>query len=265
MKNKITIFILSLILAVSVFVSYRFNVSLQQQSLLLNEFNKYNLTAPLGLIESFNDDFPSITNTTLPLATLKGKYYLRDSMIDKALIYFHKGKHQNKFIKLSEFELAKYYYNINEIDSAYYYSKLAFNALPRNVLYLNTYFKTLTKLKYSKELDSAFSKIKGYKIFDQWSLYIFAKLETKPESKKELIVTLNELKDFATNSSRIKTMESIINIGYENLNELGGIVLKAEELFEKGDFFDAAMLELKASNLDPPRLCPPRKCSNLIL
>ena len=46
-------------------------------------------------------------------------------------------------------------------------------------------------------------------------------------------------------------MESIINIGYENLNELGSIVIKAEELFEKGEFFKAAMLELKASNLDP--------------
>ena len=173
MKNKVTIFIMGFILAASVFVSYRFNVSLQQQSLLVYEFNKYNLTAPLALVEGFNDDFPSITNTTLPIATLKGKYYLRDSMVDKALTYFYKGKYQNKFLKLSEFELAKYHYNINEIDSAYYYSKIAFDALPRNVLYSNIYFKTLIKLKFSKELDSAFLKVKDYRILDQWSNYIF--------------------------------------------------------------------------------------------
>ena len=251
MKNKIFIFLITFSGLCSIYISFKFNSSLQQQSLLIYEFNKYSITTPLGLIETFNDEFPSITNTTLPISTLIGKYYLRDSMVNTALKYFHKGKSQNKYIGISEFELAKHYYNANELDSAYYYSKIAFNKLPRNVLYTNMYFKTLSKLKLEAEIDSSFLKVKSFQNFGQWANYIYTKLEVNPESKEELKKTLNELKTFDGDSPAIKTMESIINVGYENLDELTAIVVNAEELFQKGEFFNAGMLELRASNLDP--------------
>ena len=184
---KIGIGLISSILLISLYINYRVFRSMEDQTILLYEFNSYQNKLPIETIENFNDQLPNITVTTLPLKMLKARYYLRDSLLDIALPLLYKARNDNPFIKVSDFELAKYHYKQNNLDSAEFYSKIAFKALPRNYLFSRQYFKILTKQKKAKELDNAFQKIKNNFIVDQWRDYMFSKIEIDKDSKDELL------------------------------------------------------------------------------
>ena len=114
--------------------------SFNDQSLLIYEFNAYQNRAPLDLIKTFNDAIPNITVTTLPLKMLKARYYMRDSLINIALPLLYQARKDNPYLKISDFELAKYHFKNNDLDSAEFYSKNAFEALPQKFSLQQTIF-----------------------------------------------------------------------------------------------------------------------------
>jgi tetratricopeptide (TPR) repeat protein len=247
---KISIGLIALLLLGSFYVNYRVFRSFEDQTILLYEFNSYQNKLPLEIVENFNDQLPNITVTTLPLKMLKARYYMRDSLVEKALTLLYQSKKDNPFLKIADFELAKYHLNKKNIDSAEFYSKNAFKALPRNYLYSRQYFQILTRQKKEKELDMAFKEIKNNFIIDQWRDYMFSKIRINKNSKDELLELLKEAKKNIYDKNQLSTIETILEIGYENLGDLGKIVIDAETFYKQDKFIKAANLYEKAARMN---------------
>ena len=248
---KIKFFLILSLLLVSIYIHYRVNKSFIEQTILLFEFNSYQQTLPLDIVNEFNTDFPNITTTALPLKMMKARYFMRDSLVEDAIQLLKKSQDDNPNLGISDYEIGKYLYNEKKYDSAYLYLKKAAGKLPRNDMFSRLYFLDLAKLKKEKELDSAFMEIKNFYIIDQWKDYLFTKLEVNPESKQDLFSLLEEAKKNIANGNQLRTLESILTVGYENLNELSQIVTQAEVMYEREFFNESATLHLLASNLDP--------------
>ena len=69
---------------------------------------------------------PNVTVTTIPLKSLKARYYFNNKQYDKALQYLESTNKTNPYLFLTEFLKSKVYEKKENIDSAYYYSKKLF-------------------------------------------------------------------------------------------------------------------------------------------
>ena len=141
----------------------------------------------------------------------------------------------------------------NNIDSAYYYSKIASSSLPRNVFHTKNYFKTLLLLEKEKELDSAFSSIKNFNLMAQWQQYIFTKLELNNSNREGLKGLVKEAELYVDDQNQLSTLKALVNVGFEGLSGIQAIVLKAEQLFDQQDFVLSAINFLRAAELNPSR------------
>ncbi len=243
--------LISLILLSSAFINLKVLKSFIEQNMLIYEFNAYQTRLPLDAVKTFNDNFPNITMTTLPLKMLKARYFMKDSLVEESLNLLKKAKKENPFLGINDFYLGNYYYKKENLDSAFFYSRNAFKALPRNGLHSRLYFQVLAKLKYDSILDESFNQIKEFYILDQWRDYLFSKVEIGVTPKEELSKILEEAESYVSDKKKFMTLQTIINVGAENLGELGQIIIEAETSYSQGEFIEAANSYQKASRLDP--------------
>ena len=117
--------------------------SLTQQGRLLYEFNNatYNLT--LAELDEIEDDFPNLTETAMPIKAMKARYFYLNNQKEKAHQYALLGAKDNPQIFFGESLKAQFFTSEKQIDSAYYYSKLAFENLPNNMPHYNLYMNSL--------------------------------------------------------------------------------------------------------------------------
>jgi len=251
MKNKLFFSLSLLILMVSVIINYKFNLSLKEQSVLVLEFNdSASLNAPIEMVENFEDSFPNLTVTTVPISMFKSRYFIKAKRFDEALQLLYKAKSENPYLGIVDFELAKHYYGRN-IDSSYYYAKMAHNKLPRNDYHSKIYFSVLAKKQKEKELDSAFNKIKMYKSFEQLKDYIFSKLELNSSNREKLKELLKNPREYVANRDQFTTLQTLVNIGYESMEDTQAKILKAEVLFDQNKLIESAVIYDEISNSDP--------------
>jgi tetratricopeptide (TPR) repeat protein len=250
MLKNIIIGIISIVLLLSTFINFKVYKSLIQQNGLVYEFNANQTKTPLAAVKTFIDDIPNITGTTLPIKMLKARYYLKNSQYEKALELLHKSNKENPFLGINDILIAEYHYKQKNIDSAFYYSKKAFEALPRNDVHSKVYFLTLAKLKKDSLLDISFQKIKENYILPQWRDYLFSKIEIGETPKEELISILEEAKAKISDKKKLNTLETVLKVGSENLDELGKIIIEAEKSYKQNYFLEAANLYQKAARID---------------
>jgi len=249
-KKLLSFFLVSLFL-ISGFINYKVFRSLIDQALLIYEFNAFQLNVPYEIVEPMDVDFPNITVTTLPMKALKGRYLMRDSVSSQALELLYQSRKDNPFLGIGEFELSKYHLNKKNLDSALFYSKIAFQALPNNPLMSRIHFEVLTRMKKDSLLDVSFHQIKDNFIFEQWADYLFCKLEIGKTPRKELALILNSVKKTMPGNNQFSTLNTLINIGSENLNDFSRMIIEAETLYSKEKFNEAANLYEASAMKDP--------------
>ena len=91
----------SILLAIglpSIFISYKVYGSLKNQMYLLRDFNsnQYNTTIPQ--LEAMDMEIPNVTVTTIPLKSIKARYYLKNKQYDKALAVLDQGNNANPYL-----------------------------------------------------------------------------------------------------------------------------------------------------------------------
>ena len=95
---------------------------------------------------------------------------------------------------MSEGELGIVYFDLEEYDSAYKYSKLAFYSLPNNNTHRYTYFRTLTQREDSLELETAFNLIKDNNNTAHWVQYMLSRKAISRNIQNTLILYLKPIK-----------------------------------------------------------------------
>ena len=130
--------------------------SLTQQGRLLYEFNNGDFKLTLAELDQIEDDFPNLTETAMPIKAMKARYFYLNNQKEKAHKYAFLGAKDNPQIYFGESLKSQFFAQEQNQDSAYYYSKLAFDNLPNNMPHYNLYMNSLVNRKDLQEINRAF-------------------------------------------------------------------------------------------------------------
>ena len=253
MKIKTQTILLIIFLALLPFgyLNYRnYQASIQMKKLKL-ELNSNTFKIPLNEIIGFQYNYPNITNTTLPISGVLARYYFVNSKFEKAIALLHQGKGANPYLKFNENILSEIYLAIKEIDSAYFYSKIAFEAVPNNPANFGHYSKALIYKKKYRDIKSAFERVKDNYDINIWKQYLAILSSNKDSMSFEDLEQLSQtaIKKFPKDES-IKLLTRSFIVGEENVKLAAALSAQADSLMDSGKHKEAAKLYMKAFEID---------------
>ena len=192
---------------ISLYSSSRLVVSSQHQAIFLKQFNIGDYSTPsLDVIDKFEMNYKSLSATALPMSTIKGLYYANNGKYREAIPLFKKGIEANPYIYISESFLG-YTYNVLKMpDSGLYYTKKAFDNMPKNSIHYANYVNALVQMKDSITIKNVYQSLEVNNptrdpVYDQVYLMAMAEI-TDPESTD---FTLSDIDiDIESGNDRLK-------------------------------------------------------------
>ena len=79
-------------------IAYTTYQSLKGQMFLLRDFNSSKYTVMMDKIDNITPDIPNITVTTIPMKSIKARYYFNANKYDKALELLDEGIPANPYL-----------------------------------------------------------------------------------------------------------------------------------------------------------------------
>ena len=227
-----------LLLGAILILNLRVCMSLRQQYYIVGEFNNNSYNKPKSFYSNIIVDFPNISETGMPLSTIKAHYYQYDktytetteytNQLNEAVKLYHKGIKDNKYIGASEAQLADTYYAIGLLDSAKFYSKISYEKLPSNARHLLLYLKKLSIESKIDEIDSVFfssiknlPKITADKKYNAaaWTFYLSTIVQYQNSEKKKLYDSIALLaKNKFPNDGEVKLISNYVIYGRDNVD-----------------------------------------------
>ena len=239
--NKLFITTGVLIVLPSLYVTNQVYKSLKGQMFLLQDFNtnKYNLA--LNKVDNIVPDIPNITVTTIPINSVKARYYFNAKKYKKALSLIEEGTKANPYLYYSEILKSQIFEEQGRMDSAKVYAKLAFFGLPNNDLHSSRYLNLLSLTKDEKGLNEAFISLtkKNKKI--NWKNYLIIASALSEKKDKKLIERAKKATEIFPSDNDIKNLYIQISIGKEAFNQSIANSRKGLEYFDKGDYLNASL------------------------
>ena len=152
--SLITLFLIpSLIVHV---ISYR---ALTKQGLLLYEFNSGSFKMTSAQLDEISNDFPNLTETAMPIKSMKARYFYNRGLTDEAYDLVRGGMKDNPYIRFNENLLSQFYFNDKQYDSSYHYAKIAFDNIPNNMPHFNLYMQNLTVRRDKDAMIAAYDRL----------------------------------------------------------------------------------------------------------
>lgn len=235
----------------SLFVSNSVYKSLKGQMYLLSDFNSNKYSIAMNDIDDIVPNIPNITVTTIPLKSVKARYYINAKQYDRALELLNEGTNANPYLHYSELLKSQIYSAKGQLDSAMYFAQTAFFGLPNNSLHSATYLNLISQLRDQNALDEAFELLTAKGDFNNWKNYLIIANNIMPKGDLKTIERAKEaVRLFPTNSD-IKSLFNTIAIGQENINEAQKLSNLALTNFNQQDYVQAAANFEKAIALNP--------------
>ena len=251
-SSSILIFLI-LGLPFALYSSVRVYNAYTQHYYLLGQFNANTYTQEIETITAYEETYPSLMPTTIPVATMKGMFHIRkEENYEIAKEYFKKGMKHNPYLKLSETMLSYCYLMQDSLDKAEFHAKNAFEKMPKNpihfvhyILALQTKRDTLGIIKAKDRISAA-----GFKeeIIDQLYLQAMANMLDKDNSK----MVINDISRnlLNTNNDKLKGSVYVLEYGKEMVKKAYKLHLEGQKLFGKKKFLEAAEKFEEASTLN---------------
>ena len=239
--SKLFIAIGILIVLPSLYVTNQVYKSLKGQMFLLQDFNTNSYNLALNKVDNIVPDIPNITVTTIPINSVKARYYFNAKKYKKALSLIEKGTKANPYLYYSEILKSQIFEEQGRIDSAKVYAKKAFFGLPNNDLHSSRYLNLLNLTKDKKALDEAFTLLtrKNKKI--NWKNYLIIASGLSKENDKKLIERAKKATEIFPSDNDIKNLYIQISVGYEAFQRSIAYSREGLEYFDKGDHFAASL------------------------
>lgn len=263
--NSQIISLVLIIMPISIYSSSRIMKSSQHQAIFLQAFNRGDYSTPsLEVIDKFEMNYPSLSATTLPMSTIKGLYYITQQKYREAIPMFKKGMKDNPYLHISESFLGYSLDMIGEKDSSLYYTKKAFDYMPKNEMHYSNYINSLYQLKDSLTIKKVFSSLPTDRpgSFDEIYLLTMASLVNPGNTD----FTLSGLDiNIQTGNDRLKR-------GYYSLQVGETDMFKADEYYQIGlyyfneeNFVASAEYFINADKLNPYELTYKENAANSLL
>ena len=227
--------------------------SLTQQGRLLYEFNNgtYNLT--LAELDQIEDDFPNLTETAMPIKAMKARYFYLNNQKEKAHKYALLGAKDNPQIFFGESLKAQFFASEQLIDSAYYYSKLAFDNLPNNMPHFNLYMNSLVIKKDVVEINKSFETVRaiGGDTTIIWTIYLRSLANVTGLGDTMTMSKAAEAFKLFPQDDTIFSLYKILTYGQQRVVQAEQLYKQGIELYNAKDFNAAFDLFKQAFDLDP--------------
>ena len=245
---------LSLLLTLpSIYINNMVYRSLKGQMFLLQDFNSNNYNVPLNQIDNIVPDMPNITVTTIPINSLKARYYVNAKKYDKALALLNKGTSANPYLYYSEILKSQIFQEQGKLDSAKVYARKAFFGLPNNDLHATRYIHLINITRDKNALEEAFELLTNKNKLVNWKNYLIIANSLKNENDSLLIERAKKAVDLFPNNEEFKNIYTQIAVGNKRFSESISYSKTGLEFFNKGDHINAAKqfeLAIKANPLN---------------
>jgi O-antigen ligase len=227
--------------------------SLTQQGRLLYEFNSgtYNLT--LAELDQIEDNFPNLTETAMPIKAMKARYFYNNNLKEKAHQYALLGSKDNPQIFFGENLRAQFFVAEKQIDSAYYYSKLAFENLPNNMPHYNLYMNSLVAKKDVLEINKSFETVRalGGDTIILWTIYLRCLANVTGLGDTMTMSRAAEAFKLFPQDNTIFQLYRILTYGQQRVVQAEQLYNQGIELYNAKNFKGAFGVFNQAFDLDP--------------
>ena len=235
----------------SLYITNKVYKSLKGQMFLLQDFNSNNYNVPLNQVDNIVPDMPNITVTTIPINSVKARYYVNAKKYDKALALLDKGTSANPYLFYSEILKSQIFQEQGKLDSAKVYARKAFFGLPNNDLHASRYINLINITRDKKALEEAFELLTNKNKLINWKNYLIIANSINSPKDPVLIERAKKATEIFPNNGEIKNLYNQIAVGTENLNESISYSKIGLDYFNKGDYQNAAVEFEKAAEANP--------------
>ena len=245
--------ILLLLTLPSIYINNSVYKSLKGQMFLLQDFNSNNYSIPLNKVDNIVPDMPNITVTTIPINSIKARYYVNAKKYDKALDLLDKGTSANPYLYYSEILKSQIFQEQGKLDSAKVYARKAFYGLPNNDLHASRYINLINITRDKYALEEAFELFTYKNKLVNWKNYLIIANSLNATKDPILIKRAKKAMELFPNNSDIKNIYYQIAVGTQKLNESISYSKTGLDYFNKGDHINAAKqfeLAIESNPLD---------------
>ena len=227
-----------------------FKSSIDQKNLFV-DYNANNFDDSISTIDEYEDEIPSITATALPIKGLKAHYYMDRGRGQDAIDMLKRdiGTKDNPFIGFYEGKLSSIYNHFGKYDSAYKYSKIAYQKLPNNLLHAgNLMLSIWGSNKNFDEANQIFEYNKKYYEEPVWEFYM--RIISSPSSnfnKDSLPYMAGEARKHFPQNEAIRLIYFSSKYGLEKIDKANSFDSLANYYFDNRDF-QRAFQNYKAAN-----------------
>jgi tetratricopeptide (TPR) repeat protein len=195
-------------------------------------------------------EIPNISVTTLPIASMKARYYMENGQDEKALIMLRAGIKANPYLGFSETLMSQIYSRQNKVDSAIFYAKMAYEHLPIPPHFTN-YLNLLIKKNDSQEVDRIFVKDSAKHDVIVWKNYMIANNALKLAGTSQVVKVANKAIELFPIDKDFLILRKIAIIGKLAVDQALALSGEGAALFVQQDYFNAAQKFLAAAAIDP--------------
>ncbi len=236
----------------SVYVTNSVYKSLKGQMFLLQDFNSNQFNVPINQVDNIVPDIPNISVTTLPLNSVKARYYLNAKKYDKAISLVENGTSANPYLFYSELLKSQIFTAKGKIDSAKFYAKKAFFGLPNNPLHTANYINLVNRTGDRIALEEMFDLLTEKNNIDNWRNYlIVANRLSSIKKERQIIKRAEKASKLFPYDQQIQNLYRSIAVGQVNAESAVGFSDQGLIYFNKGDFQKAAIEFEKAIEKNP--------------
>ncbi len=224
----------------SLYVTNKVYQSLKGQMFLLQDFNSNQFNVPLSQVDEIVPDIPNITVTTIPINSVKARYYVNAKQYDKALSLVEKGTKANPYLYYSEILKSQIFQEKGQLDSAKIYARKAFFGLPNNSLHASRYINLISKTSDRDALEEAFELLIAKNNINNWKNYLIVANSLYHRTDKKLINRAKRAIEIFPNDQDFIGLYSQIVTGVDGFKKAGIYSTKGLEYFNNQDFENAA-------------------------
>ena len=243
--------LLAIVLMVpSVIITHTTYQSLKGQLFLLRDFNNNQYSVTMDKIDHITPDLPNITVTTIPMKSIKARYYFNAKKYDKALALLNEGISANPYLFYSENLKAQIYLQQGKIDSAFVNAKKAFYGLPKNALHASIYAQTLQIKGDAQEVLKAFDMLSEKSGPVIWKNFLIVLSQLSPTQDADLIKNTSKAVELFPDDKELFSLKKLAVVGQQKINQANAISQLGLDFFNRKLYVEAGLEFEKALKID---------------
>lgn len=256
-KFKIPIILSILLYLVVINLNYKFLKSYLIQDRFISDIRNNNYEGSLEFIQSVDYNYPSLTNTALPINAIIGRYYYKKDSTDLAIKLIKDGMKKNPYIMYSEAQLADIYDQERELDSFHKYASRAFKRLPNNPIHFVMYARKLIGETKTDSVVHYFDRIRNNAAtadFQIWKIVLASLIgdvdSTLIDDKKRI---LDEYRNTNIQNEETQILADYVEFGTAQVKAATELHEGALKLFNQGEFDKALQIMNSSIEIYPSK------------